>query len=65
MSNIESKINQLEKDIKNDDVSLATNYDEVASNPSFFDAYQAKKNDLEMLMAEWETVQETIDNIDL
>ncbi|RKE98235.1 ABC-F family ATP-binding cassette domain-containing protein [Ichthyenterobacterium magnum] len=65
LSNIESKINQLEKDIKNDDVSLATNYDEVASNPSFFDAYQAKKNDLEMLMAEWETVQETIDNIDL
>ncbi|WP_369997637.1 ABC-F family ATP-binding cassette domain-containing protein [Winogradskyella sp.] len=57
LSNIEAKINQLEKDIKNDDVALATNYDETASDPKFFDAYQSKKENLEELMEEWETVQ--------
>lgn len=57
LSNIEAKINQLEKDIKNDDVALATNYDETASDPKFFDAYQSKKENLEKLMEEWETVQ--------
>ena len=35
LSNVESKINQLEKSIKETDVELATNYDEVVSNPEF------------------------------
>lgn len=62
LSNIEAKINQLEKDIKSIDVELATNYDEVVSDPSFFDEYQAKKDKLETLMLDWETVQETIES---
>ncbi len=62
LSNIESKINQLEKDIKNDDVSLATNYDETVSDPKFFDIYQTKKADLEKLMEDWELIQEQLDN---
>ncbi|PSG90861.1 ABC-F family ATP-binding cassette domain-containing protein [Aurantibacter aestuarii] len=56
LSNTESKINQLEKEIKEIDVELATNYDEVVSRPDFFDSYQAKKKDLEALMASWEEI---------
>ncbi|MBV7269862.1 ABC-F family ATP-binding cassette domain-containing protein [Winogradskyella luteola] len=63
LSNVESKINQLEKDIKNDDVALATNYDETVSDPIFFDSYQAKKIDLEKLMTDWETIQEQIERL--
>ncbi|MBC2844611.1 ABC-F family ATP-binding cassette domain-containing protein [Winogradskyella flava] len=62
LSNIESKINQLEKGIKNDDVALATNYDETVSDPNFFEAYKSKKLDLEKLMQDWEAVQEQLDN---
>ena len=61
LSNVEAKINQLEKDIKNDDVALATNYDETVADPKFFDVYQSKKADLETLMVEWETLQEQIE----
>ncbi|MFC0604596.1 ABC-F family ATP-binding cassette domain-containing protein [Winogradskyella pulchriflava] len=63
LSNIEAKINQLEKDIKADDVKLATDYDKTASDPKFFDAYQDKKKKLEKLMADWETVQFELDEI--
>ena len=63
LSNIESKINQLEKDIKADDVKLATDYDNTASEPKFFDEYQAKKKALEKLMSDWETVQFELDEI--
>ncbi|WP_223034866.1 ABC-F family ATP-binding cassette domain-containing protein [Hanstruepera marina] len=62
LSNLESKIHDLENEIKGIDVELATNYDEVVSNPRFFDKYNAKKEKLESLMAEWETVQEAIDS---
>jgi ATP-binding cassette subfamily F protein 3 len=61
LSKVESKINQLEKDIKNDDVALETNYEETASNPNFFDFYQSKKAELEGLMLQWESIQEDIE----
>ena len=63
LSGIESKINQLEKEIKSIDVELATNYDQTVSDPQFFDKYQAKKDKLETLMAEWETVQEQLEQL--
>jgi len=63
LSNIESKINELEQEIKTIDVELATNYDQVVSDPTFFDKYQAKKVLLEGLMKDWEDIQETIDAI--
>jgi ATP-binding cassette subfamily F protein 3 len=56
LSNAESKISQLEKEIKEIDVELAVNYDEVSSKPGFFDTYQAKKNKLTQLMQEWEDI---------
>ncbi|MCA0151737.1 ABC-F family ATP-binding cassette domain-containing protein [Winogradskyella vincentii] len=62
LSKVESKINQLEKDIKNDDIALETNYEVTASDPNFFELYQAKKAELEDLMMQWETVQEEIEN---
>jgi len=63
LSNIESKISNLEKDIKKDDVELATNYDATAADASFFDRYQAKKETLKKLMADWEDVQYQLDEL--
>ena len=56
LSNTEAKINQLEKEIKEIDVELATNYDEVIAQPNFFDNYQAKKDQLSELMETWEAI---------
>ncbi len=57
LSNVESKINQLEREIKAIDVSLEINYEEVTSQPNFFDDYQKKKSDLERFMQKWEDIQ--------
>lgn len=56
LSNTEAKINQLEKEIKEIDVELATNYDQVIAQPNFFDNYQAKKDQLFELMEIWEKI---------
>lgn len=56
LSNTEAKINQLEKEIKEIDVELATNYDEVIAHQNFFDNYQAKKDQLSQLMETWEAI---------
>jgi ATP-binding cassette subfamily F protein 3 len=61
LSNIESKISALEKAIKNDDVALATNYDNTVADKKFFDAYQTKKKQLDQLMGDWELVQAELD----
>lgn len=63
LSNIEAKINAHEKEIKTMDVELASNYDKAVSDPKFFDHYQAKKKNLEALMAEWESVQEELETL--
>jgi len=57
LSNIESKIGSLEKDIKKDDVELATNYNKTVADEMFFDRYQSKKKKLKQLMSDWEAVQ--------
>ncbi|TXG36542.1 ABC-F family ATP-binding cassette domain-containing protein [Seonamhaeicola maritimus] len=57
LSNVEAKINQLEKDIKGIDLELEINYEEVSSKPNFFDNYHQKKADLEVLMVKWEAIQ--------
>ncbi|MBG6130385.1 ATP-binding cassette subfamily F protein 3 [Aquimarina sp. EL_43] len=61
LSNIESKINKLEREIKEIDVELAINYDETIAQPNFFDNYQAKKDLLSSLMEDWEILQEEMD----
>ncbi|WP_242092859.1 ABC-F family ATP-binding cassette domain-containing protein [Aestuariivivens sediminicola] len=57
LSSVEAKIGQLEKDIKSVDLELEINYQEVTSEPDFFDNYQKMKTDLQDLMQKWEEIQ--------
>ena len=57
LSKIESQINQLEKDIQNDDKALESNYDKHIEDARFFTAYNKKKAELEQLLQDWETIQ--------
>ncbi|MGE5943266.1 MAG: ATP-binding cassette domain-containing protein [Flavobacteriales bacterium] len=57
LSSIEAEISQLEKEIKAIDLSLEINYEEVSSQPNFFDNYQKKKTKLKDSMQKWEDVQ--------
>jgi len=61
LSQLEKKISQLEKEIKSLDVALEVDYDATVADPSFFDHYQVKKKDLEVLLQEWEKVQTEMD----
>ncbi len=56
-SKIEARISALEREIKEIDVELETNYDHTVSDPNFFDAYQKKKDLLVELMSNWEEIQ--------
>lgn len=62
LSKIESQIQQLEGDIQKDDRALADHPEKLMGDASFFAAYEKKKKDLDGLMAEWESVQEEIEN---
>ena len=44
-------------------MELAANYNKTIAKPNFFDNYQAKKDKLEKLMADWEDIQLQIDQI--
>ncbi len=57
LSNVESKIGQLERDIKAIDLELEINYETVTSKPNFFDNYQKMKTDLQDCMEKWEGIQ--------
>ncbi|RXG28028.1 ABC-F family ATP-binding cassette domain-containing protein [Leeuwenhoekiella palythoae] len=56
LSNIESEVNKLERQMKTMDEELAADYEKTSSNPDFFDKYQAKKKKVEQLMEKWETI---------
>ncbi|OMP31631.1 ABC-F family ATP-binding cassette domain-containing protein [Mangrovimonas sp. DI 80] len=62
LSNTEAKISQLEKEIKAIDAELAINYDALVADPGFFKNYQAKKDELDNLMLDWETIHEELDS---
>ena len=62
LSKVESNINKLEREIKEIDVELQINYEETIAQPNFFDEYQAKKEQLNALMEEWEKISEEIDS---
>ncbi len=61
LSNTEAKIAKLEKEIKEKDVELATNYEEMMAKPDFLEKYNKNKQKLEELMLEWEELQEKLD----
>ena len=63
MSNIESKINSLETEIKSMDQALAENYDITSKETDFFDRYQVKKDQVNVLMEQWEEIQNKIYSI--
>lgn len=63
LSNIEQKIAHAEKEIAEIDAELALNYDQTIAEEGFFDRYQQKKNDLEALMQEWESLSEALEGI--
>jgi len=62
LSKIEGQIQQLESEIQKDDKALAAHPEKLMSDASFFSAYENKKKDLDKLMAEWEQVNEDIEN---
>jgi ATP-binding cassette subfamily F protein 3 len=57
LSKIETDIADLEKEIEKIDLELANNYDEVSSQPNFFEKYKGKKAAVDTLMADWEKVE--------
>ena len=65
ISTTESKIADLEKEIKTIDHNLLMNYDETIAENNFFDMYQAKKDTLEKLMTEWEKLTNELETIAL
>ena len=62
LSKIETDIADLEKEIEKIDLELAKNYDEVSSQPNFFEKYKGKKAAVDVLMADWESVEGQISN---
>ena len=61
LSKIETQISDLETEIAKIDLQLAENYDEVSSKPNFFENYKAKKAQVELLMSDWELIEEEVE----
>jgi ATP-binding cassette subfamily F protein 3 len=62
LSKVEKNIANLENEILNLDAEIFENSAQVNSKPDFFKNYQAKKDELDILMEEWEELQEKIEN---
>lgn len=60
LSNLEASISKLEKEIKDADVQLASNYQKMAK-PEFFEIYERKKKELEKAMQKWEEITEELE----
>ena len=63
ISKVEANINKLEKELREIDVELSINYDETVSQPDFFDNYQKKKQELEVLMERWEVLTSELETL--
>ena len=63
LSKVESKIGLLENEIKDLDNNLDDNYDKYANEDGFFDNYQSKKSQLNILMKDWELIQNKLSNL--
>lgn len=61
LSKAEASIANLERDIKKIDVEMELNYDQTVAKPGFFESYQAKKDQLDQLMSDWEKITEAIE----
>ena len=65
LSKTEAKIAKLEKELKEIDVELQVNYDATIAQDGFFEMYQGKKDQLNQLMEDWESVTERIEKLQL
>jgi ATP-binding cassette subfamily F protein 3 len=65
LSNVESKITKLEKEIKTVDERLAYDYEATIAQDDFFENYNKSKKSLDMLMEKWSSIQEKLDNLKL
>ena len=63
LSKVESKICLLENEIKDLDNKLEDNYDKFAKEDGFFDNYQSKKSQLNILMKDWELIQNDLSKL--
>ena len=63
LSKVESKIGLLENEIKDWDNKLEDNYDKYAKEDGFFDNYQSKKSQLNILMKDWELIQNDLSKL--
>ena len=63
LSKVESKIGLLENEIKDLDNKLEDNYDKFAKEDGFFDKYQFKKSQLNILMKDWELIQNDLSKL--
>jgi len=54
---VEKKISLLEREIKAIDFELDINYEQTIAQTNFFESYQLKKKELDVLMQEWENLQ--------
>jgi len=61
LTKIEGQIGDLESEILKIDTQLAENYDEVSRKPNFFENYKAKKAQVEILMSDWELIEEEVE----
>lgn len=64
LSNLESKIQEQEKDLAEIDHQLLMEYDQTIAAPGFFDDYQARKDTLERLMEEWEELSSQLETLE-
>lgn len=63
ISKIETQIADLESEIAEIDKALAKNYEEVSSQPDFFENYQAKKDRIDFLMESWEMIEQKVSEL--
>jgi ATP-binding cassette subfamily F protein 3 len=63
LSKVESKIGFLENEIKDWDNKLEDNYDKYAKEDGFFDNYQSKKSQLDILIKDWELIQNDLSKL--
>lgn len=62
LSKLEVQIDNLEKKVLEMDEALEKDYDATAANPDFFENYTETKNKIEVLMSDWEKLEEKIEN---
>ncbi len=60
LSKIETQMSDLEAEIKKADTALAADYAAVSAAPNFFEDYNAKKQQVDALLEEWEQVEQEV-----